>query len=48
MVGLKQTLINTIRKLPRNIFVGLISFNKNVFLHQFSAENSKVIALSGS
>jgi len=36
MTALKQTLINTIRKLPRNIFVGLVSFNKNIFLHQLS------------
>lgn len=48
MVGLKETLIKTIQKLPRNIYAGLISFNRNVFLHQFSSPNSKVIAFNGS
>lgn len=48
MIGLKETLINTIRKLPKNIYAGLISFNRNVFLHQFSSQNGKIIAFNGN
>ena len=48
MAGLKETLIKTIQKLPKNIYAGLITFNRNVFLHQFSSQNSKTIAFNGN
>jgi hypothetical protein len=37
--GLKSTLLNTIPKLPRNIFVGIIAFSRCVYVYDF-AENA--------
>lgn len=34
--GLKKTLLSTIRKLPKNIFVGIVAFSRCVYLYDFA------------
>jgi Sec23/Sec24 trunk domain len=48
LAAIKTTLLATIDKLPKNIFVGLLSFNRNVFLYDFEDEYSKFACLSGA
>jgi hypothetical protein len=48
LTAIKETLLNTISKLPHNIFVGLCCFNRNVFIHDFENEVSLFTCLSGS
>lgn len=46
--GVKETMLKTIAKLPHNIYVGLIGFNRNIFICDFEDSHSKFVALSGS
>lgn len=48
MESIRNTLIKTIEKLPEDIFVGLITFNKNVMIANFESENLEYICLNGS
>jgi hypothetical protein len=48
MIGVKETLMKTIEKLPKNIFVGLIIFNKNVHIADFSGKSVQYVSLSGA
>ena len=48
MAGLKETLIKTIKNLPQNIFVGLMIFNQNVHVADFSGQEVQYTCLSGN
>jgi hypothetical protein len=48
LAAIKATITATIEKLPKNIFVGLLCFNRNVFLYDFEDEYSKFTCLNGA
>ena len=45
--SVKETLINSIEKLPDNIFVGLMMFNYNVMLANFEEAEVSYVCFSG-
>jgi len=48
LAGIKEVLAEAVEKLPQNIFVGLMAFNRNVFLFDFEEEHAKFTCLSGN
>jgi hypothetical protein len=46
--SVKEGLKKVIEKLPKNVYVGLIGFNRNVFIYDFEDEFTKFICLNGS
>lgn len=47
LAAVKEVLLAAVEKLPQNIFVGLLAFNRNVFLFDFEEEYAKFTCLSG-
>lgn len=47
MIGLKSTLVKTIQKLPRNIHVGLITYNRVVSIYDFSENHHRFYSFNG-
>jgi hypothetical protein len=47
LAAIKEVLLATIEKLPSNIYVGLLAFNRNVFIFDFEEEYAKFACLSG-
>ena len=45
--GVKETLLKVVSQLPQNIYVGLLCFNRNVFLFDFEEDYVKFACLSG-
>ena len=48
MEGVKESLLAVISKLPQNIYIGLMCFNKNLFMYDFEDAFTKFSCLSGS
>jgi hypothetical protein len=47
LAAIKETLAATVEKLPQNIYVGLLSFNRNVFIYDFENEYARFTCLNG-
>jgi hypothetical protein len=47
LAAIKEVLLEAVEKLPQNIFVGLLAFNRNVFLYDFEEEYAKFACLNG-
>jgi len=47
LASIKEIILSTIEKLPENIFVGLMAFNRNVFLCDFEDPFLKFGCLGG-
>lgn len=47
LASIKEIISATIEKLPQNIYVGLMAFNRNVFLYDFEDPFVKFSCLGG-
>jgi hypothetical protein len=47
LAAIKEVLLAAVETLPQNIYVGLLAFNRNVFLFDFEEEYAKFACLSG-
>jgi hypothetical protein len=48
MEGLKSTLKKTIERLPKNIYVGLVTFNRVVSIYDFSEKHHRFYSFNGN
>lgn len=48
MAGLKSTLLKTIDRLPTNIYVGIVTFNRSVNLYDFSDKCHRFFSFNGA
>ena len=46
--SVKEGLKGVVEKLPKNLYVGLIGFNRNVFIYDFEDEFTKFSCLNGA
>ena len=47
LAAIKEVLSEAVEKLPQNIYVGLLAFNRNVFIYDFEEEYAKFACLNG-
>jgi hypothetical protein len=45
--AVKQSLRKVIEGLPQSLYVGLLAFNRNVFIYDFEDQSTKFTCLSG-
>jgi hypothetical protein len=47
LAAIKEVLTEAVEKLPQNIYVGLLAFNRNVFIYDFEENYAKFASLNG-